>query len=119
MYLPILLFVIFATVQASLTYLGNQAASAAAREADRVARSDGGSADAMAAGQARGVQYAASIGHGVLEGVQVTVEAVGDQEVRATVTGKGIQVVPGIPGLNIRQVVQGPIEDFRPDGQAP
>jgi Flp pilus assembly protein TadG len=115
MYMPLLLFVIFVTVQAALLFLGNQAASAAAREAARVARSGGGSGQAMQDGVVRGQQYAASVGRGVIADVQVRVQAVGGQEVRATVTGHGIQVVPGIPGLRIKQVVQGPVEGFRPD----
>jgi Flp pilus assembly protein TadG len=115
MYMPLLLFVIFVTVQAAMLFLGNQAASAAAREAARVARSGGGSAQAIADGQARGRQYAASVGHGVIENVQVQVNAVADRQIRATVTGRGIQVVPFLPGMDITQVVQGPVEEFRPD----
>jgi hypothetical protein len=45
----------------------------------------------------------------------VQVNTVGDQQIRATVTGRGIQVVPWMPGMNITQVVQGPVEEFRPD----
>ena len=109
--MPLLLFVIFATVQAALLFLGNQAASAAAREAARVART---TQDAGAA-EARGRAYATQVGQGVIEGVTVQVSAVGADEVRAVVTGRGVQVVPGIPGLRIEQVVQGPVEEFRPD----
>ena len=115
MYMPILFFVIFVTVQAAMLFLGNQAASAAARETARVARSGGGSGEAMAAGRIRGLQYAASVGHGVLENVQITVAATGDRQIRATVTGRGVQVVPWLPGMDITQHVQGPIEEFRPD----
>nr|WP_285601055.1 TadE family protein [Kineosporia sp. NBRC 101731] len=114
LYMPLLLFVIFATVQAALLFLGNQAASAAAREAARVARTNGGAA-AIGMAQARGRAYASQVGSGVIEDVSVQVTAVGNDEVRAVVTGKGVQVVPGIPGIRIRQVVQGPIEEFRPD----
>ncbi|HST82138.1 MAG TPA: TadE/TadG family type IV pilus assembly protein [Kineosporiaceae bacterium] len=119
MYMPVLFFVIFVTVQAAMLFLGNQAASAAAREAARVARSGGGSAEAMADGRARGQEYAATVGHGVIENVQVQVNGVADRQIRATVTGRGIQVVPWLPGLNITQVAQGPIEEFRPDEGGP
>jgi hypothetical protein len=102
-------------VQAALLFLGNQAASAAAREASRVARSGGGSRQALDDAVQRGRQYAADVGRGVLDDVQVRVVAVAPNQVRATVTGSGIQVVPGIPGLGIRQVAQGPVEEFRPD----
>lgn len=115
MYMPILFFVIFVTVQATMLFLGNQAASAAAREAARVARSGGGSPEAISAGRDRGLEYAASVGHGVIEDVQIQVIIVPDRQIRATVQGQGIQVVPGLPGLTITQVVQGPIEEFRPD----
>ncbi|WP_331283043.1 TadE/TadG family type IV pilus assembly protein [Kineosporia babensis] len=111
LYMPLLLFVIFATVQAALLFLGNQAASAAAREAARVARTS----QDIGAAEARGRAYAAQVGRGVIEDVSVQVSAVGADEVRAVVTGKGIQLVPGIPGLRIEQVVQGPVEEFRPD----
>lgn len=115
MYMPLMMFVIFLTVQASLLFLGNQAASAAAREAARVARAGGGSAQAIDDGARRGRQYAADVGHGLLDDVKVQVVAIAPDEVRATVTGKGIQVVPLIPGIRIDQVAQGPVERFRPD----
>jgi hypothetical protein len=115
MYMPILFFVIFVTVQGAMLFLGNQAANAAARETARVARAGGGTAEAMQAGRARGMAYAASVGHGVIENVQITVAPAGDRQIRATVTGRGVQVVPWLPGMDITQQVQGPIEEFRPD----
>ena len=36
-------------------------------------------------------------------------------QVRATVHAKGVQLVPGVPGMNITKTVQGPVEEFRPD----
>ena len=115
MYMPLLLFVIFLVVQASLLFLGNQAASAAAREAARIARAGGGSPQAMQDGVERGRRYAAQIGHGLIEDVRVEVLPAGGEQVRATVTGRGVQVVPGVPGLGITQISQGPVEGFRPD----
>jgi Flp pilus assembly protein TadG len=118
MYMPILLFVIFLTVQFSLVFLGNQAASAAAREAARVARSGGGSAQALLDARARGRDYAQTVGHGLISNVDVQVRPVwndGRPEIRADVTADGVRVVPWIPGLRIEQVVQGPVEEFRPD----
>jgi Flp pilus assembly protein TadG len=126
MYMPFLVFMIFLTLQLTFMFLGNQAAGAAAREAARVARSAGdpeaGSAAALSAGQERGLQYAASTAPGLIHDVRVQVEAVNDDglQVRATVTAKGVQLVPGMPGMDIRKVVQGPVEAFRPDnGVAP
>ena len=115
MYTPILFFVIFVTMQVTMLYLGNQAASAAAREAARVARSGGGSPQAIFDARARGMQYATTVGHGVIDNPQVDVVIVADRQIKATVRGQGIQVVPGLPGLTITQVAQGPIEEFRPD----
>jgi hypothetical protein len=115
MYMPLMMFVIFLTVQASLLFLGNQAASAAAREAARVARAGGGSAQAINDGALRGRLYAADVGRGLLDDVKVKVVAVAPDQVRATVTGRGIQVVPLIPSIGINQVAQGPVESFRPD----
>jgi Flp pilus assembly protein TadG len=122
MYMPILILVIFVTVQVSLLFLGNQAASAAAREAARVARSEGGDAQALADGREKGQEYAVSVGHGLIDQVQVQVDQVqvqvgqvADQEVRVTVSARGVQVMPGFPGGSIKQVSQGPVEEFRPD----
>jgi len=121
MYMPLLGFMIFVTLQIALVFLGNQAAGAAAREAARVARSAGdpgaGSPEALQAGQDRGLQYATSVGRGLIRDVEVQVVAVNEDglQVRATVHAKGVQLVPGVPGMNITKTVQGPVEEFRPD----
>ncbi len=115
MYMPILLLLIFFTVQESLLFLGNQAASAAAREAARVARSEGGDPQALQDGTEKGRQYAVSVGHGLIDDITVDVQPAGNQEIRATVTARGVQIVPGFPGQRITQVAQGPVEGFRPD----
>ncbi len=110
MYMPLLMFVIFLAVQMSLVYLGNQAATATAREAARVARVTGSTAQ----GDAAGSQYAANIGQGVLEDVRVTVTYVGDDRVRAVVSGRAQQLVPVLVP-RVSQEVEGPIEEFRQD----
>jgi Flp pilus assembly protein TadG len=115
MYMPVLFVVIFVSVQFALMFFGNQAAAAAAREAARVARSGAGTGQALAAARQRGAQYATSVGRGVLLDPQVQVQRVGDVEVRVVVDGASLQVVPGVPAPRIHQVVQGPIESFRPD----
>src|SRR5919109_2252636 len=83
LYMPILMLAIFLTIQFSLIYLGNQAASAAARESARVARTTLDRGQAEAAGYA----YTADIGKGILEDVRVTVTPVGTEQVRVEVTG--------------------------------
>lgn len=106
LYTPLLMFAIFLVVQFAMVYLGNNAASAVAREAARVART---TKDAGQAHQA-GVQYADNIGKGVLEDydVNVTIE---DDRVRVTVTGHAQEISPfGVP--KVSQTVEGPIEQF-------
>jgi Flp pilus assembly protein TadG len=115
MYMPLLFVAIFISVQFALMFFGNQAAAAAAREAARVARVGAGSAGALSAARQRGTQYAATVGKGVLLNPQVQVQVLNAREVRVVVDGDSLQVVPGIPAPHIHQVVQGPVESFRPD----
>jgi len=110
LYMPLLMFIIFLAVQFSLVWFGNQAASATAREAARVARVY---ADEARARQA-GYHYADNIGDGVLEDVHITVTRVGDNRVRVTVTGHAQEISPiGVP--TVSQTVEGPIEEFEDD----
>jgi Flp pilus assembly protein TadG len=125
MYMPVLVLMILITLQLTFLYLGNQAAGAAAREAARVARSagnpDAGSPAALDAGRIRGQQYATSVGHGLITNVQVGMAAVQGPEgpeVEATVKARGVQLIPGIPGINISKTVRGPVEVFHPDNGA-
>lgn len=111
MYMPILMLFIFATVQFSLVYLGNQAASAVAREASRVARTSNGD---TAAGERAGYQYAANIGRGILMDVDVRVVRVAGDRVQAVVSGHAQELSP-ILVPRVDQKVVGPIEEFRQD----
>ncbi|NYG55130.1 TadE family protein [Nocardioides perillae] len=107
LYTPLLMFVIFLAVQFVLVYLGNQAASAVAREASRVARTTQSEAEAQRAGR----QLAENIGQGVLEDYDITIRLVGDERVRVTVTGRAQEISPvGVP--RVSQSVEGPIERF-------
>jgi Flp pilus assembly protein TadG len=115
MYMPLLLLAIFIVVQFSLAYLGERAAQAAAREAARVARAGGGTSQALDDARDRGTSYAATVGRGVLFDAVVVVVPAGPDQVRATVTGRALNVAPGIPAPRISQSVQGPVEVFRPD----
>ncbi|TDD58288.1 pilus assembly protein [Kribbella antibiotica] len=109
LYMPILMLAIFLTIQLSLIYLGNQAASAAARETARVARTtlDAGKAEVA------GVEYTTKIGKGILEDVQVSVTPVGTQQVRVVVTGHAQKITPFVDPPTVTQVVQAPLEEFR------
>lgn len=111
MYMPILLFIIFTTVQFALVYLGNQAASAVARESARVARTSDGD---VAAGERAGYQYAANIGQGILNDVDVNVVPVAGNRVRAVVSGRAQELSPVLVP-RVSQTVEGPIEEFRQD----
>jgi phage terminase large subunit-like protein len=111
MYMPILLLFIFVAVQLALVYLGNQAASAVARESAGVARTSDGD---TAAGERAGLQYAANIGRGILTGVDVRVVRVGDDQVRAVVTGHAQELSPVLVP-QVSETVVGPIEEFRED----
>lgn len=110
MYMPILMFVIFLAVQLSMVYLGNAAATAVAREAARVARVTGD----LGAGRLAGYQYAANIGNGTLEDVDVNVVPVGGDRVRVVVSGRAQELAPAfVP--RVSQTVEGPVEEFKVD----
>lgn len=112
LYMPLLMIAIILTIQFALMYLGNQAVSAAAREASRTARTTGD----PAAGRARGYDYAAELGGGLLRGIDVQVDFVdGDRQVRTVVSADGEQLVPFIDRPRLSEVVQGPVEQFRED----
>lgn len=108
MYMPILLLVILIAVQFSMVYLGNQAASAVARETARVARATGNTGQAVASGR----QYANNIGSGILEDVTIAVGPAGNGRVRVTVSGRAQKIAPfGVP--RVTETVEGPLEEFR------
>jgi Flp pilus assembly protein TadG len=110
-YMPILMLAIFLTIQFSLIYLGNQVASAAARESARVARTSLDRLQAEAAGEA----YTGKVGKGILEDVQVIVTPVGTDQVRVEVRGHAQKITPFIDPPTVTQIVQGPLEEFRAD----
>jgi Flp pilus assembly protein TadG len=110
--MPLLMIAIIFTVQFALVFLGNQAASASAREAARVGRVT----DDPALARAKGESYAANLGQGVLEQVTVSVERVGDEEIRATVSGEAPRLLPFFAPPRVSEEVQGPIERFVQDG---
>lgn len=112
-YTPILFLVIFMTIQFGLGWHANQVASAAAREAARVARVEGGTLQAQAAGESRGYVVAEAVGGRALRNVDVVVVRVGDN-IRATVSGDPLEIVGGLTP-RVSKTVEGPIEQFVPD----
>lgn len=113
-YTPLLMLVIFVTVQFALSWHGSSIAGAVAREAARVARAEGGSAAAIAAAESRGMEYADAIGGGALRDVTIEVTTVPGDEIRVTVTGRATEIVDGL-APRVEATVQGPVEIFRPD----
>ncbi|MET0447616.1 MAG: TadE family protein [Aeromicrobium sp.] len=112
LYMPLLMIAIIITVQFGLMYLGNQAVSAAAREASRSARTTGDTAQ----GESRGRQYADDLGRGLLSDVDVDVELVDDgSSVRAVVSADGQQLLPFIRSPRLSEEVEGPVEQFVED----
>ena len=111
LYMPLLMIAIIITVQFSLIYLANQAASASAREAARVARVTGDTGEA----RAKGISYAGYLGGGMLENVSVEVEQIGTDQMRVTVSGSAPQLLPFLRSPRVTEEVQGPIEEFRED----
>jgi Flp pilus assembly protein TadG len=110
MYMPLLMLAIFLAVQFSLLYLADQAASGIAREAARAARVEG----SVAAGQARGHQFARNLGNGLISDVDIRVVQVGPDRMRAEVSGKSQQLVPVLVP-RVTAEVEGSIEEFRTD----
>lgn len=112
LYMPLLMVAIIITVQFSLIYLGNQAVSAAAREAARTTRITGDTDK----GEARGKEYADSLGRGLLSDIEVTADLLnGETEVRVRVEADGEQLLPFIPAPRLSEEVQGPVERFVED----
>ena len=113
LYTPIMFLVIFTIVQFALVWHGNQVAAAAAREAARVARIEGGTPDALARAEAAGRRYVDAVGGDQLVDVTVTVTRAGDNVV-ATVSGRATEIIDDLTP-RVSQTIEGPIEQFIPD----
>jgi len=116
LYMPLLMMAIFITVQFSLLYLGNQVISSAARQAARVARTGGD----LAAVEKKAQDYADSVGHGLVKNVVVSVDpsvpnGTAWPDIKVVVSGKALQLVPGVEPGRVSKTVQGPSETFRED----
>ncbi|TNC39998.1 hypothetical protein FHE65_23490 [Mumia zhuanghuii] len=111
MYMPLLMIAIILTVQAAFVYLGNQVVSAAAREASRTARitADPG------AGEVRGRAYADNLGRGMISGVDVSVTALGEDQMRTVVSADAVRLLPFFGAVRVTEEVQGPVERFVED----
>jgi hypothetical protein len=110
--MPLLMTAIFITIQFSLLYLGNQVISSSARQAARVARTT----DDLGMAQTKGEDYAATVGHGLVEDVVVTVtDDPNGTDITVVVSGKALQLVPKVEFGRVTKTVHGPRETFRLD----
>ena len=103
---PVVLLVIFGTIQIALHLHARDVAQAAAAEAVTAGTTTGGTT-ATAATAAR--TYVEQAGDGILTDTDVTVSRTATM-VTATVTGHSLNVVPLLPTPLIRQTVSGTIE---------
>jgi Flp pilus assembly protein TadG len=113
---PVLLFVVWLTIQFALYTQGRQVALAAAQIGARVARQDAASVPGWQAIAEHSAQsYYQGLGTRVLGGtVTATATAAGPSRVQVTVTGKVASILLGLP-LPISERAGGPVECFRPD----
>jgi Flp pilus assembly protein TadG len=119
---PLLLGMIWLTIQFALWYQGRQVALAAAQLGARVASQDAVRVPDWEARAERSAQYYyRGLGTKVLGGqIGARAEPAGVGQIRVTVTGTAVSLVPGLT-LTIHETAGGPIDCFRPDlngGQA-
>ncbi|WP_369383255.1 TadE/TadG family type IV pilus assembly protein [Streptomyces sp. cg36] len=103
---PFVLLATLAVIQASMWYYARQIALTAAREGLTAARSYQ-STPADGAAQARHVLERTA--GDSLRGYSVAASSDG-QRVRIRVSGTALSMIPGVPGLHIRQSASGPVE---------
>lgn len=111
LYMPLLMMAILITVQAAMIFLGNQAASGAAREAARLARTGDTSADA----EAQATEMLDNIAVGVLDEDRDVDVTITENWVHVIVTGRASSVFGDFFRPTVSNEVEGPIEQFVPD----
>lgn len=114
LYTPILMLVIFLTVQFALTWYGNEVAGAVARETARVVRVGGGTPQSVAEARTHAQEYTDAVGGASFRDLQVQITQPDADTVRVTVSGRALEIVDGF-APRVSATVQGPIESFRPD----
>lgn len=118
---PMLLALIWLTIQYALYYQGRQVALAAAQIGARVARQEAARVPTWQTdAETQAEKYYNGLGTRVLgNGIVATATSNGN-DVQVTVTGQAASILFGLP-LPIHETAGGPIECFRPDlngGQA-
>ncbi|SRR6266567_788845 len=104
---PVFLLAVMIIAQASLWYLGRQAALAAARQGADAARVVGAP---LGAGPRAALAFARSAASGYLLGPSA-VSRKSSTTVAITVRGKVPSLVPGV-AINVSQVARAPVEQF-------
>ncbi len=103
---PVLLLVVFTIIQVGLWSYARSLALGAAQEGVAAGRAYGAPADA---GRARAQSFLDATAGDSLVGSTVTSTATA-ASLRVEVTGHALSVLPGVPGLPVRQHAEGPIE---------
>jgi Flp pilus assembly protein TadG len=105
---PALLLLVFTVVQVGLWSYARSLALGAAQEGVAAGRAHG---TEPAAGRARAEQFLdRTAGDSLLERA-VTVRATATT-VRVEVAGRSLSVLPGVPGMPVRQAAEGPLERY-------
>jgi Flp pilus assembly protein TadG len=105
---PVLLVVVFTIIQVGLWSYARSLALGAAQEGVAAGRAYHAPADA---GRDRALTFLDSTAGDSLVGSTVTSTATA-ATLRVEVTGRALSVLPGVPGLPVRQHAEGPIERF-------
>ena len=105
---PVLLLVVFTIIQVGLWSYARSLALGAAQEGVAAGRAYQASAEA---GRARAQAFLDATAGDSLVGSVVTTSATAGS-LRVEVTGRALSVLPGVPGLPVRQRAEGPLERF-------
>lgn len=111
---PVLLLLVWFVIQAALYFYGRSVALQSAREAVsqyRLAQTQSQYDAVRDRVEANTTDYAAQVGSGALNDVQVTPDYQGDR-VTVTVTGKPISLVPWLT-LHVKEQASGTVEKFQ------
>ena len=105
---PVLLLVVFTIIQVGLWSYARSLALGAAQEGVAAGRAYQAPAEA---GRARAQAFLDATAGDSLVGSVVTTSATAGS-LRVEVTGRALSVLPGVPGLPVRQRAEGPLERF-------
>ena len=105
---PVFLLAVMVIVQASLWYLGRQAALAAARQGVDAARAEHAQ---LGAGTRAALTFARQSASGYLLAPAATTAGSSQATVEITVTGQVPSLVPGVV-IKVSQVARAPVEQF-------